>query len=544
MSQKNKLIINCGTTQVSAGLFSVSGGRLVLESFDVRDLDYDYGHPDAWLAALNAALRSMKLSGRADVIVPTASILTKTITVPHVDGITPRDAVAFEAEKNIPYPLSEVTWDFQVISDDGVETEILLASMKADAADDFCAAVTYGSVSPATLQASSILDYNAWRYCGLEENVMILNLGAKASNLIIARNDGLFVRSVPIGGNAITQSISDNLGKSFMQAEAIKRGYFLDAAKLESGDAAAELIKNSIRSIAKRLAIELKRSILNYKRKGTVESPKALYLTGRASLTPGLAEYLCEELQVEVKYFDTLSSLSVSPKVDQELLRSSYIHLSELVGDAARMVLKDSVGVNLLPGHVVEAFAFERKRPFMLLGAALLVAAAVPPFFVLKDSIALNNRLAADYAQKTPALEQRFAEFNESKEVAAGLVSKIADLGALAESKSNWIKLFADFEKRIVDSKDVWLEDMKVLRSMRGGKLDYRLQLSGRLLLRDVKPGEPYDYEKALGRIDTLLTSFKDSEFIKEYVDVRTDTTNPRILKFTFTLVVNPDKPI
>ena len=543
MSQKNKLIINCGTTQVSAGLFSVSGGRLVLESFDIRDLDYDYGHPEAWLAALNVALKSMKLSGRADVIVPTASLLTKTITVPHVGGVTPRESVAYEAERNIPYPLNEVTWDFQVISDDGVETEILLTSMKADVADDFCSAVTFGSVSPATLQASSILDYNAWKYCGLEEDVMILNMGAKASNLIIARGDGLFVRSVPIGGNAITQSISDNLGKSFMQAESIKRSYFSDASKLEAGDAASDLIKNSVRSIAKRIAIELKRSILNYKRKGTVNSPTALYLTGRASLTPGLAEYLSEELQVGVNYLDTLSSLSVAPKVDQVLLSANHINLSELVGNAARMVISDSVGVNLLPEHVVKAKAFAGKKPFIILAAALLAAAAVPPFFVLSDSIAASEKKAREYKSRTAPLEQRYLNFDNSKKETQVLVGKIDDLSALAKSKSNWIQLFADFEQRLVESKDVWLDDMKVLRSERGGKLDYRLQLSGRLLLRDVK-GDNFDYEKALARIDALLASFKDSDFINEYIDVRTDTTNPRILKFTFTLVVNPDKPI
>ena len=217
MSQKSKLIINCGTTQVSAGLFSVSGGRLVLESFDVRDLEYDFGMPEAWLSALNAALKSMRLSGKANVIVPTANILTKTITVPHVDDVAKRDEVVeFEARKNIPYDLSEVTWGYQVIADDGIEAEVLLVSMKTGVADDICLSVSMGGLSTANLEPSSILDYNAWKYCGLEDNVMILNIGAKASNLIIVRGDSdFFVRSVPIGGNAITQSISDNLGKSF-----------------------------------------------------------------------------------------------------------------------------------------------------------------------------------------------------------------------------------------------------------------------------------------------------------------------------------------
>ncbi len=520
---------------------------MVLESFCVRDLDYDYGVPEAWPSALNAAIKTMKLSGKSDVIVPTASLLTKTIVVPHVDGSRRAEVVSFEAEKNIPYALSEVTWDYQVIADDGVDTEILLVSMKASQADDFCAAVSIGGSVPQTLEAASILDYNAWKYCGLEDNAMILNIGAKASNLIIARSqEDFFVRSVSIGGNSITQSISDNLGKSFMQAESIKRSFFEDPSKLESGDAVAELLKNSIRSIAKRISTELKRSILSYKRKAGMENPKKLYLAGRGALTPGLADYLCEELQVDVQYFDVLSSLSVAPSVDANLVRASSVHMSELVGEAARMVLPNSVGVNLLPKHITEAVNFKRKMPVLLLGAAVLAASVVPPFLALSDSISENKALADEFRAKTPALEKNALELAEKKAQVDAIVSKIGDLEVLAKSKANWIALFSDFEKRLFDAKDVWLDDMKVVRSVKAGKPDYRLQLSGRLLLRDfdAKNPELFNSGAAVSRITELLTSFKESEFIDNFVDVRTDNSNPRILKFNFTLVVNPDKPI
>lgn len=547
MSQKNKLIINCGTTQVSAGLFSVSNGRLVLESFCVRDLEYDFGVPEAWLASLGSALKSLKLSGKADVIVPTASILTKTIVVPHVEGARRDEVVSFEAAKNIPYPLDEVSWDYQVISDDGVEMEILLVSMKASAADDFCASISLGGVKAQNLEAASVLDYNAWKYCGLEDNVMILNIGAKASNLIIARNsDDFFVRSVPIGGNAITQMISDNLGKSFMQAEVIKRTFFEDSSKLNSTDAVAELLKNSSKTVAKRISTELKRSIMGYRRKGGVENPKKLYLSGRGALTPGLAEYLSEELVVDVQYFDVLSSISVAPSVNADLLKTCSVHLSELVGEAARMVLQKSVGVNLLPKHIIEEAAFKRKMPFLFLGAALLAASVVPPYLALTESINFYNGATADFVSKKPALENRAADYADKQQQAKLLVSKIGDLEVLAKSKSNWIDLFADFEQRIFETKDVWLDDLKVLRSMKGGKPDYRLQLSGRFLLRDVDPekADSYDAQAAIDKMKDLLTKFKESEFIDEWIVEGTNRQNPRILKFNFTLVVNPDKPI
>lgn len=137
MSSKSKLIINCGATHVSASEFGVSAGRLVLESFQVQELKYDYSNQEEWLSELAATLKMMRVSGKATVIAPSMLLLTKTIKIPHVDEARRAEVIQFEAEKNIPYPINEVSWDYEIISDDGVETEIFLTSMKSTAADDF-----------------------------------------------------------------------------------------------------------------------------------------------------------------------------------------------------------------------------------------------------------------------------------------------------------------------------------------------------------------------------------------------------------------------
>ncbi|MBR4598131.1 MAG: pilus assembly protein PilM [Opitutales bacterium] len=548
MSQKQKLIINCGTTQVSAGLFSVSGGSLVLESFDLRDLEYDYGMPEAWLSALSAALRSMKLSGKADVIVPTASILTKTVTVPSISGMSEAkraEIVKFEAGKNIPYDLSEIVCGYQIIADDGIESEILLASIKSSHADDICMAVSMAGVKPVSLQPSSILDFNAWKICGLDENSMILNIGAKASNLIIARSGAeFFVRSIPVAGNAITQSVSDNLGKSFMQAESIKRKIFADEGR--ANDAVSDIIKNAVITVSKRLSTEIRRSHISYKRGGS-ETPKKLYLTGRGSLTPGLAEYLCEELKCDVQFFDVVSSLRISPSVNSALLTDASVHLSELVGEAAKMLLPDGVSINLLPRQIIEDAAFKRKMPMLFLAAAILAASVVPPFLAYQNNIELNGAKYKTFSAKIAPLAKSAQDLAQKKRQAEALSLKIKDLDELAKSKSNWINLFAEFEHRLFNSKDVWLDDLKVIRTkMPDGKPDYRLQFSGRMLLRDVEADKPYDSTASIKKLNDLVEKLGQSSFIERIIDVNTtpDASNQRILKFNFTSIVKPDKPI
>lgn len=544
MSSKSKLIINCGATHVSASEFGVSAGRLVLESFQVQELKYDYSNQEEWLSELAATLKMMRVSGKATVIAPSMLLLTKTIKIPHVDEARRAEVIQFEAEKNIPYPINEVSWDYEIISDDGVETEIFLTSMKSTAADDFCMALSQAGVIPESIEASSILDYNAWKYCGLENDVILLNVGSRFTNLMIAREDGVFVRSIPVGGNSITQAVADSLGCDFVKAEELKRGFFANASL--SSNAGAEHFTNAATSVMRRIGVEIKRSIVNYRRTSRVEAPKKIYLCGRGSLLPGFAEFLAEDQKMSVEYFDALANVSVSPRVNQELLSSCASQVSEIIGEAARLVIPGLMSVNLLPKHIVEETAFAKTRPLMVLGAAILVAATLPPMFLFTKSISEKTEATAKFQSMMLPIEDRAAEFKKNGETANSLEAKINGLEGLAKSKSNWINLFIDIEKRLMEQKDVWLDNLRVHRAVKNGVQEYNLELTGRLLIRDVDPEnlEAYDTQKAIDRITKLLNSFVSSEFLKSFENVRTDPSNPRILKFDFTLVVNPDKPI
>ncbi len=549
MSSKNKLIINCGMTSVVAGEFGVSAGRLVLESFQTRDLVYDYSDQDQWLSSLTLALKSMNLSGKATVIAPASLLLTKTVKVPSVGGDNQSEVIRFEASKAIPYDLSEVTWDYQEISKDEIEAEILLIPITTVAADELISAITAAGVTPDVLEASSILDYNAWKYCGVQSDVIVLNIGAKSSNMIIAREDGFFVRSIPLGGNALTQSVADSLGKPFEQAEEIKKQYF-DSLEGKTGanSAVADQFHANAVSYMKRLGMELKRSILNYRRKSSIKAPSKIYLTGRGSLLKGLAEFLSEDQNMSVEYLDVRSNISVSAAVNQNLLNDSSSQMSELVGEAARMLLPSSVGVNLLPEHYIKDMDFRKKRPVMLLSALLLALAVLPPIHYLQGAIVATSQSAQEFQSRSPGLEERYSEIENNDEQAAKLIAKIKDLEVLARSKANWINLFVDLEDRLGKLKDVWLDDLKVVRTGSGTSAKYNLSLSGRMLVREIDPENPNDSKKAIERVNQLLASFKESSFIKDYdkssVRADKDPNNPRILKFDFTLIVNPDKPI
>ena len=71
-----------------------------------------------------------------------------------------------------------------------------------------------------------VLDYNALisSETGIEEQeTLVVNIGAKSTNLLFINPTGFLTRSIAVGGNTLTQNISDNLGTLFERAEEVKK---------------------------------------------------------------------------------------------------------------------------------------------------------------------------------------------------------------------------------------------------------------------------------------------------------------------------------
>ena len=195
------------------------GGNLQIEKLVSEDLQYDFSNEEAILPSVGDALKVLaakhKLSGKATLIIPGNQVLTKTIRIPHIEEAKRAQIIAFEAQQNIPYPLHEVVWDSQVVGDDGVETEVLFIAAKSNVVDEFCGYVSAAGFIPESIGAATVLDYNSLQhaYPDSDEDVLLINIGARSTNLLFRNLDGFFVRNIQLGGNSLTQNIADSLGK-------------------------------------------------------------------------------------------------------------------------------------------------------------------------------------------------------------------------------------------------------------------------------------------------------------------------------------------
>ena len=122
--------------------FSYNGKQLKIEKSHSVSLDYDYQDDDAWLDAVEVGIKEIirigKFAGKANFIIPGNQVLAKTLLLPSVAKNKQAQVLAFEAQHNLPYDLDEVVWDGEAISNDGIESEVLLGACKSDMVNEFC----------------------------------------------------------------------------------------------------------------------------------------------------------------------------------------------------------------------------------------------------------------------------------------------------------------------------------------------------------------------------------------------------------------------
>jgi type IV pilus assembly protein PilM len=312
---------------------------------------------------------------------------------------------------------------------------------------------------------------------------------------------------------------------------------------------------NAAQAFVSRLHLEITRSTVNYRRQSGAEQPTALYLTGGGSLVPDLAAALADKLKITVERFDPLRKVELGAGANEARQRSAV--LADLVGSAI-IETDNQAKLNLLPQSIREALAFRRQQPFYVAAAAVLVLAlALPAYSLHQAAEHAKTSVAAVQTQITPlSLISSTNADNLAKIDAAK--KQIESIQGLVESKGNWISFFTDLQSRLVKIKDVWLDRLEVVRSdalpptavtdasaatdTAHTEPTLRLNLSGRLLDR-ANPTSKVSPE-SYNRVKELLNAFASSQFIIGQQDQKFNSEEPGILKFDFTLLVNPKHPL
>lgn len=558
MGASRLLVVDAGAAHVAAAQFGLTpGGGLQLRTFARAALNSDPALEAGWTEQVGEGLGGMadRAGGTSASIlgVPGHLALTKFIKSPSVDPAKRAKIIQFEASQNIPYPLEEVVWDHLVVADDHMDLEVMLMAAKADAMGALCEAVSAGgfAVQRAVPGCLALRDAIRFNYPEHQASVLLVNVGARSTHLLFEEPGRFFVRTLPLAGNAVTLAVAEELNLEFAQAETLKVQVLAGGSELPAASPARAAVLRAAEHFVARLQLEITRSAVNLRRHATSTPVAEVFVTGGGAAFAALPKLLAEKLKLPVHCFDPLRRVEVAPSASVAAEPENAAALADLVGLAAAAVAKRERSVTLLPPILGAALVERRRRPALLAAAALGAAALLPPIWHYHSrAVAAQADVAAIDAQLRPlrSLQTRNATNLERIEQ----VRKQVDaLHGLAETKSNWINFLTDLQARLGAVEDVWLEKLSVVRGVgddgaaqhaTGVVQPLRLTLSGRLLDRK-NPVSKVSSESNL-RVRRLLDSFTSSRFITAVENERFDNHQAGILRFDFTLVINPENPL
>jgi type IV pilus assembly protein PilM len=427
--------------------------------------------------------------------------------------------------------------------------------------------------TPASLALCRAFRYN---YPQVLDSVIVVNIGARTTNLLFLEGDRFYVRTLALAGNAVTQAISEELRIDFASAETLKIQVLSGKSDLPPGSPSRAAVHRAASAFAMKLQVEITRSAVNHRRQSGGAAPIALYLTGGGSLIEELPAALSERLKLPVVRYEALKNVDLSADARAAGAEGAEAVLGDLVGLATRLVNKNESEASLLPPALTAALAFRKRQPWIMAAAALVLVALVPPvvyFHTVASGTVERISQVDSHLMPLRAVEHRNAENLRQIEEAT---RQINALRGAYETKANWINFFADLQERLVKIEDVWLDRLQVVRpplpepgtvadapppenpppegaAPEAGAVapdatavpkgpPLRLTLSGRLL--DVtNPQSKVSPESTL-RVKQLLASFTGSQFIGAVENERFDNSQNGLLRFDFTLVINPKKTL
>lgn len=478
------LCIDIGSTCIKASqFFSAPNGDLVLEKFAYQDFtvqDDETDDVDTVLNALTDLIVLNQFDARATYVsVSGQSSFTRFIKVPAVstDRNKNREIIGYEAKQAIPFPLDEVVWDSQIITDgneDVAEYDVLLAILKNEVADPLVKRIEALGNEIRGIEVSATAAYNAARAnnVGSEQCEMILNIGGKFSSLIFVDGSNVFIRSIPIAGVTITQQIAKEFNISIPDAEELKRRHgfvALGGAYEEPDSEVAATISKIVRNVMTRLHAEINRSINIYRASQGGRKPEKLYLSGGSSILAFTPRFFSEKLRIPVEYFNPFQVVTLDENIDQELLRDTAHLFSEMIGLALNHIGHTPLAISLIPEPVRKQQIFKLKRPyFYATSIALLLYLGITYWTLVNQAAeiqAKQQRIERNLSAKRQVSGSVQNANNNFKNLEAEY-NKVTDM---LKYRDNWLIFFDRFQKLVPEN--IWFSRLSIDAKPKVGKI-------------------------------------------------------------------------
>jgi type IV pilus assembly protein PilM len=346
IGKKNLVGLDIGSSSVKAIELQGKPGNLSLASLGYEALQPD-SVVDGQIMELNDvssvvadmfSAHQIK-TNRVAAGVSGSSVIVKNIIVPQMSREELEESIDWHAEEHIPFDIADVSLDFQIIGTGQDSLHVLMAACKRDFVASLKQVIQLAGKQPAVIDVDAFALQNCYEVNyepSPDETVALLNVGASTMNINILRGTrSAFTRDVSVGGNQYTAMLQKELGLTYEQAEAAKRGGAVPT------NAEAFDTESVLEVVSDLLALEIQKTFDFYRTTAEENSTSVqkILISGGGSKLKGLPHYLEARFEIPVEAFDPFRRIKVDAKrFDADYMRDVVPEMAVAVGLALRGV--------------------------------------------------------------------------------------------------------------------------------------------------------------------------------------------------------------
>lgn len=275
--------------------------------------------------------------GRVISAVSGRQVIFRTVTMMNLPDDELKQAVAYEADKYIPFEMEDMQLDCQRLEDTpetAEQTKVLLVAAKRSLIDEHLALVDRLGLTPVVIDVDVFALGNAFEMrnelLGIQDEIVraLVDVGATKTNINIKRgNRTLFVREFYTAGNDITEAIARRFGEDPKDIEIMK---------VDPGNA-MDTMQETMAPVLEDIAGEIRLSFDYFENQFEFEVEET-YLSGGSVLFPGMDHFLGNLLGVPTRLWDPTEGLDIgSPRFDASVLEGNNADMSIAIGLASRI---------------------------------------------------------------------------------------------------------------------------------------------------------------------------------------------------------------
>lgn len=266
------------------------------------------------------------------------SVIVKKINVQTMPENQLQETIHFEAEQYIPFDISDVNLDFQILGENENnpnQMSVFLVAAKKEMVNDYINLVTLAGLTPCIIDVEAFALQNIFEanYDIQDENVALIDIGASKTSLnILKGSSSVFMRDVALGCLQINQKIMSLLDCSYEQAELLKFGEASDKMS-------AEELKQIVAAVVTDWCTEIRRALDFFYTNYPDDQIKRIILSGGGANIAEFRQLLASEASTVVETLNPLKKFTVDEKAfDPEFIRQIAPQAAIAMGLAMRRV--------------------------------------------------------------------------------------------------------------------------------------------------------------------------------------------------------------